>query len=121
MSDAPLVIYNGRCPICVPEIRSYRRQAEAAGIDMDFADFNEMSLDRFDLTEDQAARRLHVVRDGRLVSGIDAFLVIWRALPRTRWIARLVDRPLLRPFAGWIYDRILAPIIYRMHKARERR
>ena len=115
---SPLVIYNGQCPICAPEVRSYQRQARAAGADLDFADLNEMDLSRYDLTEDQAAKRLHVVQDGQLISGVDAFLVIWRKLPRTKWLARVVDRPVLRPVAGWVYNRILAPVLFAMHKRR---
>ena len=118
MSDCPLVIYNGDCPICAPEVRSYKRQARAAGADLDFADLNGLDLARFDLTEDQAAKRLHVLRNGELVSGVDAFLIIWRKLPKTRWIARIVDAPVIRPLAGMIYDRILAPLLFTLHKRR---
>ncbi|MBJ3761201.1 DUF393 domain-containing protein [Maribius pontilimi] len=121
MSSTPLVIYNGQCPICAPEVRSYQRQARAADADLDFADLNDMDLSRFDLTEDQAAKRLHVVRDDTLISGVDAFLVIWRELPKTRWLARLIDRPVIRPVAGWIYNTVLAPILFAMHKRRQSR
>ncbi|SHI91688.1 Predicted thiol-disulfide oxidoreductase YuxK, DCC family [Palleronia salina] len=121
MSETPLVIYNGACPICAPEVRSYQRQARAAGADLRFEDLNHMDLRRFDLTEDQAAKRLHVVRDGELISGVDAFLVIWRELPKTHWLARLIDRPVIRPVAGWVYNRVLAPILFAMHKRRQTR
>lgn len=121
MHETPLVIYNGDCPICAPEIRSYRRQARDANADLTFCDLNDMNLSRYDLTPDQAAKRLHVIQDERLISGVEAFLVIWRALPKLRWLARLVDRPVVRPIAGWIYNAILAPTLFGLHKRRQRR
>lgn len=44
-----------------------------------------------------AMRRLHVQEaDGRLLSGVDAFIAIWRRLPRWRWLAHLVTGLRLR-------------------------
>jgi predicted DCC family thiol-disulfide oxidoreductase YuxK len=71
------------------------------------------------MTEDQAARRLHArLPDGRIVSGVEAFALIWERLPRSRWLARLVRLPLINPVAEMAYNRIAAPVLYRRHKRR---
>jgi predicted DCC family thiol-disulfide oxidoreductase YuxK len=112
------VLYNDTCPVCAWEIRHYRRAAEGQ------ADGGRMCfdpLDRaadWDLTPDQAARRLHVMQDGRILSGFDAFRAIWADLPRLRWLARLTGLPGVRPALALIYDRVAAPILYRAHLRR---
>lgn len=120
MSDPITVLYNGNCPICAPEIEAYRRQAEASGADIHFADLNKTDLSRYGLTPDQAKRRLHVVDTNQIHEGIDAFVRLWARLPRMAWLARLVDRPVLRPLAAWGYNRLAAPLLYRLDQRRQR-
>ncbi len=115
------VIYNGGCPICSAEIAAYRRHAEARGLPLRFEDLRQTDLAALTLTPDAAVRRLHVVAGERLLSGLDAFIALWRAMPRYAWLARAVDRPGVRPVAGWLYDRVAAPALYALHRRRTRR
>jgi predicted DCC family thiol-disulfide oxidoreductase YuxK len=112
------VIYNGACPVCSREIGVYRARAEGP---VTFVDLNETDLGRFGLTPDAAARRLHVVEDGRLLAGVDAFRALWRATPGFRWLATVAGWPGVRQAAGAVYDRVLAPALYRRHVRRMRR
>lgn len=124
MSDTPgipsTVIYNGDCPICAREIGVYRARVGAEGA-LRFVDLHEADLAAHGLTPEDAARRLHVVQDGRLVSGVDAFLALWRGTPGFGWLARLVGAPMVRPVAAALYDRLLAPALYAMHRRRQAR
>ncbi len=113
------IIYNDTCPICSREVASYRRAAQRAGADFGFDGL--AAAERFGLTTDEAARRFHVVEDGRLFSGLDAFLVVWRRLPRWRWLAEAIDRPVVRPLARLAYDGAAAPALYALHRLRVRR
>jgi len=115
------VIYNGACPICSREIGAYKRLAEAQAAPLDFRDLNAADLGRWGLTPDQAARRLYVVQDGALISGVPAFAAIWARIPKLRWLARLVMLPGLRQIAGAVYDLALAPALYALHRRRVRR
>ncbi len=74
----------------------------------------------YGLTPDQAARRLHVMKDGRMLSGVPAFAALWDDLPRLRWLARFVRLPVVRTLAAAVYDYILAPALYALHKWRQR-
>lgn len=119
MSTTPpiRILYNDTCPICAREMGVYAR---ADGADrMQFCALNTAAS--FGLDTDTAARRLHVVQDGKLIAGIDAFIAIWAALPKWAWAARVARLPVIRPAMGAVYDYILAPIIYRMHLRRQRR
>jgi len=121
MSENSTVIYNGSCPICSAEVSAYRRQALAQGLPLEFTDLTQGDLAHFGLTADQAARRLYLVQGGQTYSGLDAFLRLWAVMPRYRWLARLFGLPLIRPVARRIYDHIAAPLLYAMHRRRQRR
>jgi predicted DCC family thiol-disulfide oxidoreductase YuxK len=120
MKDSTTVIYNGDCPICSREIGVYRARTAADGTLL-FLDLNDADLAVWGLTREDAARRLHVVEDGRILSGVDAFLALWRATPGFGWLARLVGLPGVRQVARVVYDGALAPALYAMHRRRERR
>jgi predicted DCC family thiol-disulfide oxidoreductase YuxK len=123
-ADAPAegtlcVLYNDTCPLCRAEIETYRRQSQAAGLDLRYD-----PLDRagdWGMDADTAARRLHVRQDGRVLSGLPAFRAIWSALPRWRWLAWLTGLPGVGWLATRIYDHILAPPLYRAHLRRQAR
>ena len=67
---------------------------------------------------DTAARRLHVRKDGIVLSGIPAFIALWQEIPRYRWLARIVSLPGIHRLAVWTYDGILAPALYAWHRRR---
>ncbi|MBK1636407.1 thiol-disulfide oxidoreductase DCC family protein [Rhodovulum adriaticum] len=115
------VIYNAECPICSREVGAYRRHAQARGLPIRFSPLDGANLARWGLSAEDAARRFHVVQDGRLISGVPAFAALWSAMPRYRWLAWLVTRPGLRGVAGWGYDRLAAPLLYAMHRRRQAR
>ena len=50
-----------------------------------------------------------------------SFAFLWETMPRLRWLARLVRLPGMRWLAGVVYDHLLAPPLYVMHKWRLRR
>ena len=58
--------------------------------------------------------------EGRLLAGVDAFQALWRRMPRYRWLAGLVDLPVIRPAAILLYDRVLAPALVLYNRIRRR-
>ncbi len=86
------VIYNGECPVCSREIGVYKARAVGP---VRFVDLNACDMSSYGLSPDAAARRLHVVEDGRLLA-------------------------VIRQLAGAIYEGVLAPVLYRQHLRRTR-
>ena len=114
------VIYNGSCPICSREIDIYRRDAARSGVDMRWTDLTEEGLPP-GYDRDEVARRLHAVRDGAVLIGVPAFIAMWSEIPRWRWLARVVNLPVIRQGAVLVYDFALAPALYALHRRREAR
>ncbi len=113
------VLYNHTCPICSFEIDAYRKRAEASDLPIRFDTLADATS--WGLTPDQAARRLHVLHNGTLLSGIPAFRALWGEIPHLRWLARLTGRPFIGAAAVTLYDKVLAPVLYQMHKRRQKR
>lgn len=115
------VIYNDTCPICAREVGAYRREAAAVGAPVAFDGLDAPDLDALGLTRDTAARRFHAVRDGQLLSGVDAFAALWAELPRWRWLARAITLRGIRTAAALFYDHGAAPMLHALHRRREAR
>jgi predicted DCC family thiol-disulfide oxidoreductase YuxK len=121
LTKSTRVLYNAQCPVCNFEIKHYERYSSDAALPLGFDDLNSDALANWDLTADQAARRLYVLHKGALTSGIEGFLVLWAQMPRYRWLGRLVGCPGIKQIACAIYDHALAPAIYRWHLHRQAR
>jgi predicted DCC family thiol-disulfide oxidoreductase YuxK len=114
-SGALTVYHDGSCPLCAAEISIYKRAYGAKVFTfVDVADPNVILPP--DLTRQLALSRFHVQdASGTLVSGAAAFAVLWRALPRWRWLGQLVGAASVLPLAEKAYQ-ASAPL--RPHLAR---
>jgi predicted DCC family thiol-disulfide oxidoreductase YuxK len=120
MPDKMTVIYNDACPICSREVDGYKRMTERNGLKVAYSGLSEGAYSALGLTEDEAARRFHVLNGDSLLSGVPAFAALWAEMPRLRWLARLVQVPGVRWVTTVVYDRLLAPVLFMMHKRRQR-
>ena len=98
------VLYDGACPLCRREIGVYRDlQPLQPDAPVCFADVSDATVPLPPgTTREQLLARFHVQRhDGQLLSGAQAFLALWSALPGWRWLA-LAGR---LPGAAWLMER----------------
>lgn len=112
------VLYNAECSVCKFEIDHYISYAKNNSLPIGFEDLNTTELQRWGLTQDQAARRLYLKRGDTLLSGIPAFIALWSDMPRYRWLARCLSLPGVHWAACNVYDHVLAPILYRRQRHR---
>ena len=115
------VLYNANCPVCNFEIQHYAQYADANHLPIRFDDLNSEARAQWGLDADTAARRLYVLHDNTLTSGIPAFLVLWAQMPKYRWLGRIVGLQGIKQVASALYDFVLAPVIYRWHLRRLRK
>lgn len=113
------VLYNDTCPICSFEIDAYRRRAIQEGLPLQFDTLDQAAM--WGIGPEQAARRLHVLQGGKVLSGVPAFRALWAEMPHLQWLARLTGRPFIGAAAVTLYDKLLAPVLYWMHLRRQRR
>lgn len=118
-------LYHGACPICGTEIRHYRRYAEDRAIRLGWEDISTgvdaPLLDALGLDREDAKRRMTVLdADGQVHRGVDAFLVLWREMPRYRRLADFIALPGVYHLARIVYDRLLAPALYAWNHRRGR-
>jgi predicted DCC family thiol-disulfide oxidoreductase YuxK len=98
--------YDGGCPLCSKEIAHYRRIDSAGRIDWIDITAADAELAAAGLDLPTAMRRLHVREpNGEVVSGVPAFLAIWRRLPRWHLLAAAVTALRLTGPLEWAYVR----------------
>lgn len=114
-------LYNGDCPVCNAEMCTYSDYSEAQDLPIRFDDLNRTDLAQWGVTEDRAARLLHVMHDGEVYVGWDAFLVLWEQMPKYRMLARIGRVPGIYHLCSWGYTHIVARVIYERHKRRQAR
>ena len=96
------VYYDGACPVCSREIALYQRLSDGQA---DRPAFENIAVEGASLPEglsrEAAMARFHVrLGGGEVVSGAAAFIALWRATPRFRWLGRIASVP---P-APWILE-----------------
>lgn len=121
MTKETKILYNAECPVCSFEIKHHSRYAAKHGLPVQFDDLNSDALAEWEVSADAAARTLHVIHEGQLYQGLEANRVMWRTIPHMRWAAWLTGLPIVRQIANFTYDRLFAPLIYRLHLRRLRR
>lgn len=114
------VLFNADCPVCNAEICHYQRYTDARALPVRYDDLNGPDRAAWGIDPDSAAQRLHVMHLGLVYSGLDAFRILWKQMPRYRWLATLTGLPGLYQIASLTYDKVLAPTLYRRHIKRIR-
>ena len=103
------VLYNGYCPICSKEIDNYKKHYT----NIEYEDLETiLCFSAWGIDKEDAKRKLHVYHDEIVYTGVNAFIVLWREIPRYRWLSTLVSYPIVYPHANIVYDNLLAPILY---------
>ena len=105
--------FNNSCKICRAEINHYKKINKTiswADVITDRNVFHETKKSKKELI-----RRLHIKRDNKILSGLDAFLIVWREIPRYRILAKFVAIPVIYHL-GWLIYEFLAIILFYKNK-----
>ena len=103
------VLYNGSCPICSKEINHYKKHST----NIEYEDLETiLCFSAWGINKEDAKRKLHVYHDGVMYSGVDAFIQLWRQMPRYRFLSHFASWPMVYPLANFTYDKVLAPFLY---------
>ena len=108
------VYYNESCSICRAEINLYKKQNIE---EIDWVDItNNVAAENETLKSDKALlRRLHVKKDGKIFSGAEAFLLVWKSIPRYKFLYSIFRLPFIFQIFSLSYE-IIAFFLYLKNK-----
>ena len=80
-------------------------------------DINDVSLstEMSGKSHRELLRRLHVIEDGNIYSGVKAFIVMWDKIPKYRWASKLITLPAIYHISVIIYE-IIAYVLFLKNK-----
>ena len=104
------VLFNDKCSICSTEINHYKSLNIDGIYWLDINDLDE-SMQLSGKTHKELLRRLHVIKDDKLYSGVKAFIVLWNSIPKYRWLSRIIALPLIYHISVLVYE-IIATGLY---------
>jgi len=108
------VYYNKSCSICKAEINLYKKQniQEIDWIDVT----NNIEAKKETLKDDKTLlRRLHVKDGDKIIGGAKAFLLIWKKIPRYRFLYLFFKLPIIFSIFSIIYE-LIAFFLYQKNK-----
>ena len=108
------VYYNESCSICRAEINLYKKQLieEIEWIDIT----NNIVAEKNTSKNNKALlRRLHVEENGQIFSGAKAFLLVWKKIPKYKFLYTILKLPIIFNIFSFIYE-IIAFFLYQKNK-----
>ena len=100
------IFFDGGCPLCSRELSHYRRLDHGGRVRWVDISRQPEPLAQYGIAYETAMARLHAVDEaGQVVSGVPAFVAVWRQLPGYRHFARIVAGLHLVPVLDWLYTR----------------
>mgnify|MGYP000862480155 CR=1 FL=1 len=108
------VYYNESCNICRAEVNLYKKQniKEIKWVDIT----NNVAAERDTLKDNKTLlRRLHVEEGGKIFGGAKAFLLVWKKIPKYKFLYTFFRLPIIFTLFSLFYE-IIAFILYLKNK-----
>ena len=108
------VYFNNSCNICRAEINLYKKQ-------------NIENIEWVDITDNKAAeietqkddktllRRLHIKDGEKVIGGAEAFLLVWKKIPKYKFLYTFFRIPIIFTLFSYFYE-IIAFFLYLKNK-----
>ena len=108
------VYFNNSCKICKAEIDLYKKE-EIEEIDwVDITD-NELAEQETSKNSKQLLRRLHVKDGEKVIGGAEAFLLLWKKMPKYKFLYKFFKLPIIFIIFSIVYE-IVAFFLYLKNK-----
>ena len=110
------VYYDGNCPICNREINFYKKNICKSLFN--WIDINNCSASDFEQNLDfsKTHDRFHLINlDNKVLSGVDAFIYLWRYIPSLKFLSLIARLPIIYHFLNILYKIFL---YYRRKKSK---
>ena len=108
------VYFNNSCKICKAEIDLYKKEKIE---EIDWVDItnNKLAEKETSKTNKELLRRLHVVKNKKVIQGAQAFLVLWEKIPKYKFLYNFLKLPIIYNLFSFFYE-IVAFLLYLKNK-----
>ena len=108
------VFFNNSCKICRSEINLYKKENIK---DIDWIDItNNLDAEKETSRNDkELLRRLHVMENGKIIQGAEAFLYVWKKIPKYKFLYKFFKLPIIFTIFKYGYE-IIAFFLYLKNK-----
>ena len=109
------VYYNESCSICRAEINLYKKQNIK---EIEWIDITNNSIAEKDTTKDSKTllRRLHVEENGKIFGGAEAFLLLWKKIPKYKFLYTFLKLPIIFNLFNFFYEIVAFFLFYKNRK-----
>ena len=104
------VYFNNSCKICKAEIDLYKKEK----IDeIDWVDITDNQLAEKETSKDskQLLRRLHIKDGEKVLEGSEAFLLLWKKMPKYKFLYNFFKLPIIFSIFSVVYE-VVAFFLY---------
>ena len=108
------VFFNNSCKICKSEINLYKKENIK---DIDWIDItnNSDAEKETSRNDKELLRRLHVKENDKIIQGAEAFLYVWKKIPKYRFLYKFFKLPIIFTIFKYGYE-IIAFFLYLKNK-----
>ncbi len=104
------VYFNNSCKICKTEIDLYKKEKIQ---EIDWVDITNNTLAEKETSKNskELLRRLHVKEGEKVLQGAEAFLLLWRKIPKYKFLYNFFSLPIIFNIFSFFYE-IVAFVLY---------
>ena len=108
------VYFNNSCNICRAEINLYKKQNIE---DIEWVDITDNKSAELETQKNAKSllRRLHVKNGENIIEGAEAFLLVWKKIPKYRFLYRVFKLPIVYNLFSFGYE-VVAYFLYLKNK-----
>ena len=108
------VYFNNSCNICRAEINLYKKQNIK---DIEWIDITDNKIAEMETQKNDKAllRRLHIKDGEKVIGGAEAFLLVWKKIPKYKFLYNFFKTPIIFNIFSFIYE-ITAFFLYHKNK-----
>ena len=108
------VYFNNSCNICKAEIDLYKKQNIK---DIEWVDItnNKSAVIETQKNNKTLLRRLHIKDGEKVIDGADAFLLVWKKIPKYKFLYNFFKTPIIFTLFSLFYE-IIAFFLYLKNK-----
>ena len=108
------VYFNNSCKICKAEIDLYKKEKNE---EIDWIDItnNDLASKETSKNSKELLRRLHIKEGEKVIQGAEAFLILWKKMPKYKFLYNFFNLPIIFNIFSFGYE-IVAFFLYLKNK-----